>query len=277
MVGINNSILIEYDDLESIIYLLKNVTEIDLSGYSKSSLKRRIERFLQVEKMDVVDLKNAIVNVKDFHNYFIQELVVNVTEMFRDPQFYVSLKKNVIPYLKTYPQIRIWSAGSSTGEEAYSTTILLNEMGILDRSFIYGTDISPRTLEIARKGVYSLNKIKSYTENYLQTKPVTDFSSHYTAMYDAAIINKEYRSKVLFSTHNLVSDGAFNEFQLIMCRNVMIYFDKDLQERVLNLFYESLSLFGFLCLGSKESLYAQDIKKNFKVIDKQYNIYQKIK
>ncbi|WP_149912966.1 CheR family methyltransferase [Sphingobacterium cavernae] len=277
MVGINNSILIEYDDLESIIYLLKNVTEIDLSGYSKSSLKRRIERFLQVEKMDVVDLKNAIVNVKDFHNYFIQELVVNVTEMFRDPQFYVSLKKNVIPYLKTYPQIRIWSAGSSTGEEAYSTTILLNEMGILDRSFIYGTDISPRTLEIARKGVYSLNKIKSYTENYLQTKPVTDFSSHYTAMYDAAIINKEYRSKVLFSTHNLVSDGAFNEFQLIMCRNVMIYFNKELQERVLNLFYESLSLFGFLCLGSKESLYAQDIKKNFKVIDKQYNIYQKIK
>lgn len=277
MVGINNSILIEYDDLESIIYLLKNVTEIDLSGYSKSSLKRRIERFLQVEKMDVVDLKNAIVNVKDFHNYFIQELVVNVTEMFRDPQFYVSLKKNVIPYLKTYPQIRIWSAGSSTGEEAYSTTILLNEMGILDRSFIYGTDISPRTLEIARKGVYSLNKIKSYTENYLQTKPVTDFSSHYTAMYDAAIINKEYRSKVLFSTHNLVSDGAFNEFQLIMCRNVMIYFDKELQERVLNLFYESLSLFGFLCLGSKESLYAHDIKKNFKVIDKQYNIYQKIK
>lgn len=277
MVGINNSILIEYDDLESIIYLLKNVMEIDLSGYSKSSLKRRIERFLQVEKMDVVDLKNAIVNVKDFHNYFIQELVVNVTEMFRDPQFYVSLKKNVIPYLKTYPQIRIWSAGSSTGEEAYSTTILLNEMGILDRSFIYGTDISPRALEIARKGVYSLNKIKSYTENYLQTKPVTDFSSHYTAMYDAAIINKEYRSKVLFSTHNLVSDGAFNEFQLIMCRNVMIYFDKDLQERVLNLFYESLSLFGFLCLGSKESLYAQDIKKNFKVIDKQYNIYQKIK
>lgn len=277
MVGINNSILIEYDDLESIIYLLKNVTEIDLSGYSKSSLKRRIERFLQVEKMDVVDLKNAIVNVKDFHNYFIQELVVNVTEMFRDPQFYVSLKKNVIPYLKTYPQIRIWSAGSSTGEEAYSTTILLNEMGILDRSFIYGTDISPRALEIARKGVYSLNKIKSYTENYLQTKPFTDFSSHYTAMYDAAIINKEYRSKVLFSTHNLVSDGAFNEFQLIMCRNVMIYFDKDLQERVLNLFYESLSLFGFLCLGSKESLYAHDIKRNFKVIDKQYNIYQKIK
>ncbi|MBD1430858.1 MULTISPECIES: CheR family methyltransferase [Sphingobacterium] len=277
MAGIKNTILIEFEELEEIIYLLQNISEVDLSGYSKSSLKRRVERFLQVEKMDLVDLKNAIVNVKDFHNYFIQELVVNVTEMFRDPQFFVSLKKNVIPYLKTYPQIRIWSAGCSTGEEAYSTTILLNETNILDRSFIYGTDISPKALEIARKGVYSLNKIKSYTENYLQTSPTSDFSSHYTAMYDAAIINKEYRSKVLFSTHNLVSDHAFNEFQLIMCRNVMIYFDKDLQKRVLKLFYDSLSLFGFLCLGSKESLYAHEIKDNFKVIDKKYNIYQKIK
>lgn len=277
MAGIKGINLIEFEDLEDVIYLLQNISEFDLSGYSKSSLKRRVERFLQVEKMDIVDLKNAIINVKDFHNYFIQELVVNVTEMFRDPLFYSSLKKNVIPYIKTYPQIRIWSAGCSTGEEAYSTAIVLNESGILDRSFIYGTDISPRALETARKGVYSLNKLKSYTENYLQTEPMSDFSSHYTAMYDAAIINKEYRSKVLFSTHNLVTDHAFNEFQLIMCRNVMIYFDKELQARVLNLFYESLNLFGFLCLGSKESLYAHDIKNNFKIIDKQFNIYQKIK
>lgn len=277
MAGVRNNFLIEFEDLEDIIYILRKISEFDLSGYSKSSLKRRIERFLQVEKMDLVDLKNAIVNVKDFHLYFIQELVVNVTEMFRDPEFFVSLKTNVIPYLKTYPQIRIWSAGSSTGEEAYSTAILLNEKGILGRSFIYGTDISPKALEAARKGVYSLNKIKSYTENYLKTMPGSEFSNHYTAMYDAAIINKEYRSKVLFSSHNLVTDHAFNEFQLIMCRNVMIYFDKNLQQRVLNLFYDSLSLFGFLCLGSKESLYAYDIKDNFKVIDKRYNIYQKIK
>ena len=277
MVGVRKTTFIEFQDLEEIIYLIRNISEFDLSGYSKSSLKRRVERFLQVEKMDLVDLKNAIVNVKDFHNYFIQELLVNVTEMFRDPQFFVSLKKNVIPYLNTYPQIRIWSAGCSTGEEAYSTTILLNDTNTLERSFIYGTDISPKALDFARKGVYSLKKIKSYTENYLQTNPTSDFSSHYTAMYDAAIINQEYRNKVLFSTHNLVTDHAFNEFQLIMCRNVMIYFDKDLQQRVLNLFYESLSLFGFLCLGSKESLYAHDIKNNFKVIDKKNNIYQKIK
>ena len=277
MAGLTRNTIIEFQDLEEVIYLLKNISEFDLSGYSKSSLKRRLERFLQIEKMDIVDLKNAIINVKDFHNYFIQELVVNVTEMFRDPQFFVSLKKNVIPYLKTYQQIRIWSAGCSTGEEAYSTSILLNETGILNRSFIYGTDISPRALDIARKGVYSLNKIKSYTENYLKTDPSSDFSNHYTAMYDAAIIHQEYRNKVLFSTHNLVTDHPFNEFQLIMCRNVMIYFDKELQRRVLKLFYDSLSLFGFLCLGSKESLFAHDIKNNFKVIDKQFNIYQKIK
>lgn len=277
MARVNNIKFIEFEDLQEIIYLLKNVTEIDLQGYSKSSLKRRVERFLQVEHMDLLDLKNAIVNVKDFHNYFIQELMVNVTEMFRDPDFFYSIKNNVIPYLKTYPQIRIWSAGCSTGEEAYSTCILLQETQALSRSFIYGTDISLKAIDIARKGVYSLKKIQSYTENYLKTKPTSDFSTHYTAMYDAAIINMEYRNKVLFSTHNLVTDHPFNEFQMIMCRNVMIYFDKELQKRVLQLFYDSLSLFGFLCLGSKESLFAHEIKKNFKIVDKENNIYQKIK
>lgn len=277
MVGLNSNPLIQFQDLEDIIYLLKNVTEYDLSGYSKSSLKRRVERFLQVEKMDLVDLKNAIVNVKDFDNYFIQEIVVNVTEMFRDPQFFVSLRKNVFPYIETFPQIRVWSAGCATGEEAYSTAIMLKDSNLLQRSFIYATDVSQKALDIARKGVYSTRKIQSYTENYLQTELASDFSSHYTAMYDAVIINKEYRDKILFSTHNLVTDHVFNEFQLILCRNVMIYFDRELQKKVLNLFYESLSLFGFLCLGTKESLYAQDIKEKFKVIDKRNNIYQKIK
>lgn len=277
MVGLNSNPLIQFQDLEDIIYLLKNVTEYDLSGYSKSSLKRRVERFLQVEKMDLVDLKNAIVNVKDFDNYFIQEIVVNVTEMFRDPQFFVSLRKNVFPYIETFPQIRVWSAGCATGEEAYSTAIMLKDSNLLQRSFIYATDVSQKALDIARKGVYSTRKIQSYTKNYLQTELASDFSSHYTAMYDAVIINKEYRDKILFSTHNLVTDHVFNEFQLILCRNVMIYFDRELQKKVLNLFYESLSLFGFLCLGTKESLYAQDIKEKFKVIDKRNNIYQKIK
>lgn len=268
---------ISFAELEEILYLLKNVSDLDLSGYSKSSLKRRFERLLALKKMDVVDLKNAILNTEGFDSYLIQELVVNVTEMFRDPDFFHELKDTVLPYLKTFPQLRIWSAGCATGEEAYSLAILLKEESLLERSFIYGTDISQRALEIARKGVYTTNKIKAYTENFNKSILVSDFSSHYTAMYDAAIVNHEYRNKILFSTHNLVSDGAFNEFQLILCRNVMIYFDKELQERVLNLFYESLSLFGFLCLGSKETLHGHPIASKFKIINKSLNIYQKIR
>lgn len=272
-----NSDFINYSDLDEVLYLLKNTSDFDLTGYSKSSLKRRIERFLIIEKIDLVDLKNAILNVDGFENYFIQELVVNVTEMFRDPEFFKQLRTKVFPYLETYPQLRLWSAGCATGEEAYSLAILLEEQGLLNRSFIYGTDVSPKALDCARKGVYPLKKIKSYTENFNKSGSSSEFSSHYIAMYDAAIVNNEYRNKVLFSTHNLVSDHVFNEFQLILCRNVMIYFDKELQERVLNLFYESLPLFGFLCLGTKESLYGHPIKDKFKVVDNSLNIYQKIK
>lgn len=268
---------ISFADLDEVIYLLKKTSEFDLTGYSKSSLKRRIERFLIIEKMDVVDLKNAILNVEGFENYFIQELVVNVTEMFRDPEFFRQLKNKTFPYLETYPQLRFWSAGCATGEEAYSLAVLLKENNLLNRSFIYGTDVSLKALDTARKGVYQLTKMKSYTDNFNRSGLTSDFSSHYTAMYDAAIINHEYRNKILFSTHNLVSDHVFNEFQLILCRNVMIYFDKPLQERVLNLFYQSLSLFGFLCLGTKESLYGHPIKDKFKIIDSNLNIYQKIK
>ncbi|MBL1411325.1 CheR family methyltransferase [Sphingobacterium faecale] len=277
MVGLKKSEFISFSDLDEVVYLLKNISEFDLTGYSKSSLKRRIERFLSMEKMDLVDLKSAILNIDGFENYFIQELMVNVTEMFRDPQFFRQLKAKTFPYLQTYPQLRIWSAGCATGEEAYSLAILLKENNLLNRSFIYGTDVSLKALDFARKGVYPLAKIKSYTDNFNKAGLASEFSSHYTAMYDAAIINNEYRNKILFSTHNLVSDHVFNEFQLILCRNVMIYFDKELQEHVLQLFYESLALFGFLCLGSKESLYGHAIKDRFKVIDSNLNIYQKVK
>ncbi len=268
---------VSFDELEDIIYLLKMSSDFDLSGYSKSSLKRRLERLMTLEKMDLVDIKNAILNIEGFASYFIQEISVNVTEMFRDPSFFEALREQVIPYLKTFPQVRLWSAGCATGEEVYSLAILLYKENILDRSFIYGTDINQRTLEIAKKGVYSIKKIKKYTENFNKVYTLSSLSDHYMVMYDAAIINNEYRSKALFSMHNLVSDNVFNEFQFISCRNVMIYFDKKLQERVLDLFYESLNLFGFLCLGAKESLYGHRIKDNFKVIDKNHNIFQKIK
>lgn len=277
MAKLKEPVHITFEELDEVVYLLKKVADYDLSGYSKSSLKRRVQRLMGIESMDLVDLKNAILNVEGFFGYFIQEITVNVTEMFRDPLFYQELKNAVFPYLQTYPQLRIWSAGCATGEEAYSVSILLHEKNLLDRSFIYGTDISQQAINIAKKGVYTMAKIKSYTENYNRVGLNSKFSDHYTAMYDAAIINNEYRNSILFSNHNLVSDNVFNEFQLICCRNVLIYFDKELQRRVLNVFYESLSLFGFLCLGTKESLYRQEINANFKVINKSLNIYQKIK
>jgi chemotaxis protein methyltransferase CheR len=252
-------------------------SDFDLSDYSKSSLKRRIDRLMALEQMDLVDLKNAIVNVNGFAAYMMEEITVNVTEMFRDPTFFQALRTDVIPYLSTFPQLRLWSAGSSTGEELYSLAILLKQESLLDRSFLYGTDISQNALEIAKKGVYSVEQIKKYTKNFNTVYPGQSFASHYTAMYDAAIINNEYRSNALFSLHNLVSDNVFNEFQLISCRNVLIYFNKSLQDRVLNLFYASLSQFGFLCLGTKESLYGHSVKDNFKVVDKKHNIFQKIR
>ncbi|MBE8720116.1 CheR family methyltransferase [Sphingobacterium pedocola] len=277
MVKLKEPVHITFEELDDVVYLLKKVADYDLSGYSKSSLKRRVQRLMAMESMDLIDLKNAILNVNGFFGYFIQEITVNVTEMFRDPPFYQELRNAVFPYLQTYPQLRVWSAGCATGEEAYSLSILLQEEKLLNRSFIYGTDISQQAINTAKKGVYTVEKIKSYTENYNRVGMNSKFSDHYTAMYDAVIINNEYRNSILFSNHNLVSDNVFNEFQLICCRNVLIYFDKELQQRVLNVFYESLSLFGFLCLGTKESLYRQEMNANFKVINKSLNIYQKIK
>ena len=277
MAGLDRHKAISFEELEDVVYLLRMSSDFDLSGYSKSSLKRRLERLMVLEKMDMVDLKNAILNMEGFTTYLMQEVSVNVTEMFRDPLFFQALREYVIPYLKTFPQIRLWSAGCATGEEAYALAILLHKENILDRSFIYGTDISQKALEIAKNGMYSSEKIKQYSENFNKIYSLSSLSDHYTSMYDAAIINNEYRSKTLFSLHNLVSDHVFNEFQFISCRNVMIYFDKNLQERVLNLFYESLNLFGFLCLGAKESLYGHAIKEKFKIVDKNYNIFQKVK
>lgn len=276
MVELNNDKNISFEELEEVLYLLRMSSDFDLSNYSKSSLKRRVERLLALQQMDLVDLKNALVNIEGFAAYMVEEITVNVTEMFRDPAFFIALRDKVTPYLSTFPRLRLWSAGCSSGEELYSLAILLKKESLLQRSFLYGTDISQDVLEMAKKGVYPTQKIKQYTANFNAVYPGESFANHYTAMYDAAIINHEYRTNSLFSVHNLVSDHVFNEFQLICCRNVLIYFNKTLQERVLRLFYESLSQFGFLCLGSKESLYGHSIREHFKVVDSKYNIFQKI-
>ncbi len=196
--------------------------------------------------------------------------------MFRDPTFYKALKNQVMPYLSTYQHVKIWCAGCSSGEEVYSLAILLNEEKLGKKSFIYGTDINTEVLNEARKGIYSLRKIKSYTENYLFTGLPGSLTDHFTMMYDAAAIHSELKQNTLFSVHNLISDTGFNEFQMISCRNVFIYFETELQYKILDLFYKSLCPLGYLCLGNKETIRSDAFRKKFKVINQKENIYQKI-
>ena len=263
-------------ELNELIDLIKKIYGFDFADYSKSSLKRRLLRVMQLQKLQFYDLKHVLVNDPAFFQQFLEEITVNVTEMFRDPSFYKALNSQVIPYLSSYQHSKIWCAGCSSGEEVYSLAILMNEAGLRKKSFIYGTDINTEVLKEARKGIYSLRKIKSYAENYQFAGLGGSITDHFTILYDAASIHNELKQNTLFSVHNLVSDGVFNEFQLISCRNVFIYFEIKLQERILDLFYKSLSPLGFLCLGTKETIRSDYFKKKFKVINQKENIYQKI-
>jgi chemotaxis protein methyltransferase CheR len=266
---------ITYEQLSDLTNLIKHTHGFDFSDYSAASLKRRVTRIMQLQKLDLFDLRTLLTNNADYFESFLIEVTVNVTEMFRDPTFYQALATHVIPYLRSYQRIKVWNAGCSTGEELYSFAILFSEENLYDRTFFYGTDINNDVLEYAKKGIYELPKMKQYSENYYKTGTHHTLSDYYTARYDAAKINRALKKNVLFSVHNLASDGVFNEFQVISCRNVLIYFNKELQARVIDLFYNSLANFGFLCLGSKETLRNNEIGR-FRIIDKKNNIYQKI-
>jgi chemotaxis protein methyltransferase CheR len=266
---------ISYEQLSDLINLIRNIHGFDFSDYSAASLKRRVTRIMQLQKLDLFDLRTLLTNDADYFESFLIEVTVNVTEMFRDPPFYQSLSTHVIPYLRSYQRVKVWNAGCSTGEELYSFAILFLEENLYDRTFFYGTDVNNEVLEYAKNGIYELQKMKQYSENYHKTGTSHTLSDYYTARYDAAKINRALKKNVLFSVHNLASDGVFNEFQVISCRNVLIYFNTDLQKRVIDLFYNSLANFGFLCLGSKETLRSDEIGR-FKIIDKKNNIYQKI-
>lgn len=264
------------EQITELIDLVKKVHGFDFSDYSKASLKRRLTRIIMVKKLSFYDLKHKLVNDPGFFQEFLEQITVNVTEMFRDPSFYKVLNSQVLPYLSTYQHIKIWSAGCSSGEEAYSLAILMNKAGLKNKSFIYGTDINTVVLKEARKGIYSFRNIKNYAENYQLSGLSGSLTDHFTIMYDAATIHSELKANTLFSVHNLISDTIFNEFQLISCRNVFIYFETQLQEKILELFYKSLCPHGFLCLGSKETIRSDAFKKKFKAVNQKENIYQKI-
>lgn len=264
---------------EEIEYLIKDVYELygyDFSMYSRASFKRRVNRICVIDKLtSFAELRYTLINDPEYLKRFIEEITVNVTEMFRDPYFFKVLREKILPQLGTYPLIRIWVAGCSTGEEAYSVAILLKEAGLYHKCLIYATDINPSVLETASSGVFPLQQMKIYSENYIASGGKKDFSDYYTANYDSARFDKSLKEKMILSTHNLVSDSSFNSFQLIVCRNVLIYFDKMLQERVFNLFDNSLENLGYLALGSKETLRFSNLGKFYHQIEDQ-KIWKKV-
>lgn len=276
VIGLNPKPQLSTEAFEQLLHLLHHVYGYDFSGYSKASLLRRIYKFMDVQGVtDGQQLIQLLAGDTSVFHSFLETITVNVTEMFRDPGFYKSIREKVLPVLATYPQINIWHAGCSTGEEVFSLCILLHEAGLLHRTRIYATDINASYLEKARTGVLPMTHMREYTLNYLQSSCTGDFSDYYTALYDHVLIHREIRERVVFLQHNLVTDRSFNEFQLILCRNVMIYFNKQLQNKVLKLFHESLSSLGFIGLGMKESLLFSEYRSKYSVVDGSVKIFRK--
>ncbi|RZJ70689.1 protein-glutamate O-methyltransferase CheR [Flavobacterium sp.] len=261
-------------------WLINEVDEYygyDFSGYSRASFRRRVDRLLEVDGFK--DFSEFLSKVRSDPEYFkrmVEEITVNVTEMFRDPSFYAVLRNVILPELGTKPFIRIWHAGCSTGEEVFSMAILLEEANLLHKSLLYATDINPQVLDVARKGIFPLRMMKEYSENYVTSGGKQDFSGYYTANYGFAKFSDRFSEKMVFSQHNLVSDRSFNEFDLVLCRNVLIYFDKDLQDHALQLFDDSLAKLGYLALGTKESIKFSSIQRKYQQYEKD-KIWKKVK
>ncbi|MBC7660132.1 MAG: protein-glutamate O-methyltransferase CheR [Chitinophagaceae bacterium] len=249
----------------------------DFRQYARSSLRRRMEAFLQKYNLaSFSHLQYRILRDPSFFGRSLDEITVRTTEMFRDSFFFTALRNEVLPILQTYPALNIWHAGCSTGEEVYSVAILLMEAGLYERSTIYATDINPVVLEAAQEGRYPVAKIKEMTKAYQQSGGVLPFSNYYTCKDDVAKLNPEIKKNVVFSTHNLATDESFIDAQLVICRNVLIYFDRNLQDRAVALMTRSLSHRGFLCLGSKESASFLKAKVNLEVFAKDAKIYRKL-
>lgn len=248
----------------------------DFRQYSEAHIRRRVMNRLAMSQLaDVSQMQFKVLNDETFASTLLQDLSITVTEMFRDKDFYRSLRENVLPILKTYPFIKIWHAGCSTGEEAYSMAILLQEEGLYDRATIYATDFNQQALNKAKEGVFSNSIMKEYTSNYQLSGGKESFSNYYTSNYDNVIMNKSLKKNIVWANHNLVTDSVFAEVHLVLCRNVLIYFDKNLQNKVQKLFYNSLHNGGFLCLGSKEGLRFTDFHEAYTELDKKQRIFKK--
>jgi len=250
----------------------------DFRSYAYSSLKRRLWKRIGQEGLKTIsELQGRVLHDPALMEKLLLDLSINVTAMYRDLGFYAAFREQVVPLLRTYPFIRIWHAGCSTGEEVYSMAILLQEEGLYDRARIYATDINEVVLHRARSGIFPLDKMQEYTQNYLRAGGTRSFSEYYTALYDGALFNSTLTRNVVFSQHNLVTDGSFAEFNVIVCRNVMIYFDRKLQNRVHGLFFDSLARFGVLALGNKETLKFSDYEDKYEALDTREKIYRRVR
>lgn len=248
----------------------------DFKNYAKASIKRRIlQRLAQENLNNLAEMQHKILCDRDFFESLLLELSLNAAEMFRDPQVYAKLRYKVIPELKKFAHFKIWHVGCSTGEEVYSLAILLKEEGLYERAQIYATDMNKQLLKQAKDGIYNIKKLRQYTANYQKSGGLESFSDYYSAHYNHVVMNKSLKEHILFSDHNLTTDGVFGEMNLIMARNVLIYFNRELQNRALGLFSDSLPPGGFLCLGLKESIRLADCAKYFQEFYKEEKIYLK--
>jgi chemotaxis protein methyltransferase CheR len=250
----------------------------DFRDYSMASLKRRIWKRVYAEGLSTISgLQEKVLHDSSCMERLLLDLSINTTAMFRDPTFYLAFRKKIVPVLRTYPFVRIWHAGCSTGEEVYSMAILLYEEGLYDRCRIYATDINEAVLQRAKEGIFPIHTMRENTSNYITAGGSGTFSEYYVAKYDYAIFRPSLRENVVFAQHNLVTDASFNQFNVIFCRNVLIYFNSTLQDKVQNLFLESLENFGILGLGKKETIRYTSVVDNYEVIDEEERLYRRVR
>lgn len=250
----------------------------DFREYSLASVKRRLSNALLTHNVKTISaLQERVLHEPEFFTAILQHMTISTTEMFRDPAYFKAFREKVLPYLRTYPSIKIWVAGCSSGEEAYSFAIIFKELGLYERVMIYATDINPVILEKAKAGIYRLEDMKKYSSNYQLAGGAASLSDYYSAHYNAVAMDPALKRNIIFADHSLATDSVFSEMQFVSCRNVLIYFDKKLQNRAINLFHDSLSLNGFLGIGSKESLKFSDIYSSFESWSTSERIYRKIK
>jgi chemotaxis protein methyltransferase CheR len=267
---------IEGIEIELLLEALNRAYGYDFRSYARASVERRIRQFRSNRDCgSISEMIGQVLHDEEFFSDLVQCFSISVTEMFRDPFVYRVVREEVIPLLRTWPYIKVWHAGCATGEEVYSMAIVLKEEGMYDRATIYGTDFNDTALAQAKEGVYPVARLREGTLNYQQAGGRASLADYYHARYDAAAMDRSLKERITFANHNLVSDGVFGEMQLIFCRNVLIYFDRQLQEQVFRLFTDSLTHGGFLCLGTKEDLRFSEVAEVYEEVDRKARLYKK--